>query len=101
MANEIKKIKVTSKGQITIPREIRDKLEIKNGMYLRGYIKEGNIVLKPLPNNSNKAKLLSYAYQESKDNIGLARVREMTKGFNLNLQKQIRKLREEETGGKK
>ena len=93
----MKRIKITSKGQITIPRDMRDKLEIGKGMYLSGYIKDGNIVLRPLPQDDNKAKLLSYAYQKSRNSVGLEKVREMTKGFNLNMQKQVRKIREEES----
>ena len=93
----MKRIKITSKGQITIPRDMRDKLEIGDGMYLSGYIKDGSIVLRPLPQNDNKAKLLSYAYQESRDSVGLEKVREMTKGFNLDMQEQVRKIREEES----
>jgi len=93
----MKRIKITSKGQITIPRDMRDKLEIGDGTYLSGYIKDGSIILRPLPQNDNKAKLLSYAYQESRNSVGLEKVREMTKGFNLNMQKQVRKIREEES----
>jgi len=93
----MERIKITSKGQITIPRDMRDKLEIGDGMYLSGYIKDGSIVLRPLPQDDNKAKLLSYAYQESRNSVGLEKVREMTKGFNLNMQKQVRKIREEES----
>ena len=92
------KIKITSKGQITIPRDLREKLEIKEGMYLSGYIKDGSLVLRPLPDNSDKVKLISYAYQESRDSVGLSKVREMTRGFNLNMSKQVREIREEESG---
>ncbi len=92
------KIKITSKGQITIPRAIREELEIKEGMYLSGYIKDGSIVLRPLPEDSDKVKLISYAYQESCGSVGLSKVREMTKDFNLNMSKQVREIREEEAG---
>jgi len=92
----MKRIKITSKGQITIPRDMRDKLEIGDGMYLSGYIKDGSIVLRPLPQDDNKAKLLSYAYQKSRDSVGLEKVREMTRGFNLDMTKQVREIREEE-----
>jgi AbrB family looped-hinge helix DNA binding protein len=93
------KIKITSKGQITIPIEIREKLELGEGMYLKGYIEKGNIVLKPLPGNAERQKLVSYAHDEAKSNIGILKIREMTKGFNLNLSKQVRDLREEESKG--
>ena len=91
------KIKITSKGQITIPIAFREELEIKEGMYLSGYIKDRSIILKPLPLDSDKVKLISYAYKESQGSVGLPKVREMTSSFNLNMSKQVRKLREEET----
>ena len=89
------KIKITSKGQITIPKEIRDELDIGEGMYLKGYIENGNIVLKPLPHNTDRLKLISYAHDEGRDSVGILKVRDMTKGFNLDMSKQVRKVREE------
>ena len=90
------KVKITSKGQITIPKNIREKLEIKEGMYLSADIEEGNLVLKLLPENMDKIKLIDYAYRESRDSVGLLKVRELAAGFNLNMAKQVRKIREEE-----
>ena len=90
------KVKITSKGQITIPKNIREKLEIKEGMYLSADIEEGKLVLKPLPENMDKIKLINYAYWESRNSVGLLKVREMAAGFNLNMAKQVRKIREEE-----
>jgi len=89
-------VKITSKGQITIPKRLRDEIKIKVGMYLNAYIEDGNLVLKPLPQDSDKAKLLNYAYEESRGNIGIDRVREMAKDFNLNMAAQVRDIREEE-----
>jgi AbrB family looped-hinge helix DNA binding protein len=93
----INKIKITSKGQITIPRILREELDIKEGMYLSGYIKDGSIVLRPLPQDSDKVKLISFAYKESQGSIGIPKIREMTRDFNLNMSKQVRKIREEES----
>ncbi len=90
------KVKITSKGQITIPKDLREKLEIKEGMYLSTYIESGSLVLKPLPENMDKIKLINYAYDESRSSVGLSKVREMAAGFNLNMPKQVRKIREEE-----
>lgn len=89
------KVKITSKGQITIPKGVREKLELKEGMYLSADIEEGNLVLKPLPENMDKIKLINYAYRESRDSVGLLKVREMAADFNLNMSKQVRKIREE------
>lgn len=91
---KVDKIKITSKGQITIPKALREKLEIKEGMYLSGYIKDGSIILKPLPQNEDKIKLINYAYEESKGSVGIPGVREMTSGFNLKMAEQVKKLRE-------
>ena len=98
MQNTMNKIKITSKGQITIPKSIREKLDIKEGMYLDWIIKDGSIVLRPLPDSIDKLKLINFAHQESRDSVGLSRVREMGKGFNLNMPKQVRKIREDEFG---
>ncbi|MBM3700646.1 MAG: AbrB/MazE/SpoVT family DNA-binding domain-containing protein [Actinobacteria bacterium] len=92
------KIKVTSKGQITIPASMREELEIKEGTYLGGYIKDRSIILKPLPGDTDRLKLITYAYKKSEDDIGIARVREMTAGFNLDLSRQVKNIREEEAG---
>ena len=98
MQNTMNKIKITSKGQITIPKSIREKLDIKEGMYLDWIIKDGSIVLRPLPDSIDKLKLINFAHQESRDSVGLSKVREMSKGFNLNMSKQVRKIREEGLG---
>lgn len=89
-------IKITSKGQITIPKKLRDEMKIKVGMYLNAYVEDGNLVLKPLPQNSDKVKLLNYAHEESRGKIGIDRVREKARDFNLNMASQVRDMREEE-----
>jgi len=90
----IEKIKITSKGQITIPKVFREEIKIKEGMYLSAFVQDGNLVLKPLPQDSDKVRLINYAYKESRDCVGISKVREMTKGFNLNMSKQVREVRE-------
>jgi len=65
-------------------------------LFLSGYIKDGSIILKPLPQDSDKVKLISYAYKESQGSVGISKIREMTSGFNLNMSRQVKKLREEE-----
>ena len=92
----MEKIKITSKGQVTIPRALRDELEIKEGMYLGGYIKDGSIILKPLPLDADRIKLVDYIQNESIGSVGITKVREMAAGFNLNMPDQVRELREQE-----
>ena len=41
-------IKITSKGQITIPQKIRTELDLKTGGYLRAEIVDRKIVLTPI-----------------------------------------------------
>ena len=94
----MEKIKITSKGQITIPRALRDELEIKEGMYLGGYIKDGSIILKPLPRDADRIKLIDYIQKESSGSVGIIKVREMAAGFNLDMPGQVRELREQEAG---
>jgi AbrB family looped-hinge helix DNA binding protein len=50
----VNKVKITIKGQITIPKDVREKLEIKEGMCLSEDTGEGNLILKPLPGNMDK-----------------------------------------------
>ena len=38
--------KITSKGQITIPKAIRDKLKVKEGGQIIFFVKNGDIVIK-------------------------------------------------------
>jgi len=92
----ISKIKITSKGQITIPKALREKMNLKEGMYMSAYIQDGNLILKPLPQDSNKIKLLNYAHKESLGSIGISKVREMAKDFNLDISEQVREIREKE-----
>ena len=38
--------KVTTKGQITIPKSIRDKLKLKEGSQIIFFVKDGDIVIR-------------------------------------------------------
>ncbi len=38
-------VKVTRKGQVTIPKPIRDALEIKEGEHVQVTIKEGRVII--------------------------------------------------------
>ncbi len=46
---EIKTSKLSTKGQITIPKEFRDKLHLRAGDELIIYFKDGEIIIKPKP----------------------------------------------------
>ncbi|MBU4266952.1 MAG: AbrB/MazE/SpoVT family DNA-binding domain-containing protein [Candidatus Altiarchaeales archaeon] len=52
---ELDIVTVTSRGQIVIPKSIRNVLEIKKGERLLAYDKGDEIVLKPLRNMESKS----------------------------------------------
>lgn len=49
--------KISSKGQVVIPREVRDRLSLKDGQILAISTKENLIVLKKVENNLEKEEL--------------------------------------------
>lgn len=67
---ELYKAKVTSKGQITIPKELRDKIGIRTGSYIE--IKEtaaGYVISKHINENCLKKYVGILNSQDSSDNI--------------------------------
>ncbi len=44
----MKTTKISSKGQVVIPNELREKLNIKPGAYFHVRIEKGNILLTPM-----------------------------------------------------
>lgn len=54
--NTIKFVKSFSKGQITIPKELRDALGIMNEFWLKLYIQNGKIIAEPIQENKQKAQ---------------------------------------------
>ena len=96
MGNEIK---ITAKGQITLPKTIRKELAIETGEYLQVEIENGRIILSP--KRSDDAVLMKYAGAEGRKSIGLDKVRELTKGLNIDLGEYVRKTREEDADGRR
>ncbi|KHF41514.1 AbrB/MazE/SpoVT family DNA-binding domain-containing protein [Halalkalibacter okhensis] len=66
--------KVTSKGQITIPKELREKLGLSEGDQLKFLIEDDEVRIEPV-----KKKLLSQAIGRitSKEEINLEKMREI------------------------
>jgi len=87
-------IKLTSKGQITLPKEIREQLMLKFGDCLQAQVKDGSIVLKPKRESDNMV-LMEYAEQYGTQSAGLEKVRELTADLELNMTERVRKTREE------
>lgn len=88
-------IKLTSKGQITLPKEIREQLFLKFGDYLQAQVKDGSIILKPKHEDDGNMLLMEYAEQYSVERPGLEKVRELTKGLKLDMAGYVRKTRDE------
>lgn len=92
-------IKLTSKGQLTLPKEIRDSLKLKTGNYLNVEIKDKSIILKPVIEADNSRRLLEYSEIISNGSIGLQKVREETKDLSLYMSDRIRKERDKKDEG--
>jgi len=92
-------IKMTSKGQLTIPKEIRDKLGLKAGDFLRAQVEKGHILLKPLPHKNADRIFKEYVAREGKNAPGLAQVREKTEKLKIDPASLVRRVRDEESAG--
>lgn len=92
----MRRIKVTSKGQITIPRALREKLQIKEGDYLDVSIYKNCLLLKPVPIESNKEIILEHCkiYKSTKDS--LEKTRQILSKVPFSLSERVCKLREED-----
>lgn len=88
-------IKLTSKGQITLPKEIREQLLLKFGDYLQAQVKDGCIILIPKRENDDNMLLMEYVEQYGTKSAGLKEVRKLTTGLKLDMTEYIRKTREE------
>ncbi len=91
-------IKLTSKGQITLPKEIREQLFLKFGDYLQAQVKDGSIILKPKHEDDGRMILREYAEQYRTESTELKKIRELTKDMNLNMAEHVRKTRDEDNG---
>jgi len=52
--NTVRFVKSFSKGQITIPKELRDALGIMNEFWLRLYIQDGKIIAEPIDQKAER-----------------------------------------------
>lgn len=89
-------IKLTSKGQITLPKEIREQMMLKFGDYLQAQVKDGIIELRlKHKNDEDNMLLMEYAEQYGLGSQGIKKVRKLTSDMNLNMTEKVRKTREE------
>lgn len=87
------KIKMTSKGQITLPKEIRDSMGIETGSYLRVQSSGDSIILKPLCEESMLVR--EYTGKYSKGAYDPVKLREIIGILPINTGHYVRKVREE------
>lgn len=89
----VKIIKVTSKGQVTLPREFREKFSITEGTHLEASIYQNGILLKPAVSNS--VLIQEHCKQYTSKQEGLARTRQILSKVPYSLSEQNRELRDE------
>lgn len=87
-------IKMTSKGQITLPKEIRDQLMLKFGDHLQAQVKDGVIILKQKQDHDTML-LMEYAEEYAVKKTGLKKLRALTAGLKLNMAEYVRNTRDE------
>lgn len=88
--------KITSKGQITLPKTIREKLKFRTGEYLELQIRGRELVIKTASSKSEDLILKEYASALSKkgpDN--LPQLRKRFSGLPVSLSDEVREEREE------
>lgn len=97
-------VKVTSKGQITIPREARNVLMVREGDHLEAIIQDDSIVLRRRDNLSDTEKVRMYAMRNLKNmgidpdhphpDLSAANVRNKMPSLSIDLSERIRAQRE-------
>jgi len=91
----MERIKVTAKGQVTLPKALRGKLKIKEGNYLEAFIRRNELVLRPLPEKPERELLLEYCRKNASRRGGINDARRILSRLPFSLSERIRQLREE------
>ena len=92
----MERIKITAKGQITLPKSLREKLKLKKGDYLDSFIHQNSLILKPVPQRTGKEILLEYCRRQGNRRISLEQARRILARVPFSLAERVRKLREQE-----
>jgi len=92
----LERIKITTKGQITLPKSLREKLKLEKGDYLDAFIYSNSLVLKPVPRQSGKEIILEYCKRQSSRRVSLERASQILAKVPFSLTERVGKLREEE-----
>lgn len=90
------KIKLTSKGQVTLPKVLREKLDLRDGDYLDASLENNKILLEPLPHRSSKDVLNDYCKNAAGIKPDLEKTRKILNNVPFSLSERVSKLREEE-----
>jgi AbrB family looped-hinge helix DNA binding protein len=91
----VQKVKVTSKGQITLPQNMRDKLNIKKGDYLDIAVQKNTLVLEPAQKNNHAEMLMEYCEKYSAEKASLEEARKVLSKVPFSLSDRTIELREE------
>lgn len=97
-------IKVTSKGQITLPKQVRDVMMVREGDHLQGVVKDDALVLTRRPDISDSEQMrfyarrrlaeLGYGDPSSKATLDPRRVRESLPPLPVDMTQRVREERE-------
>lgn len=92
---EVFHVRVTSKGQITIPKDLRNKLKVSKGSYLAASLQGGKLVMEPIREKSGKELLLEYAREHGQDRLSLDEADRIYSAMPFAVSEQVGRLREE------
>lgn len=90
------KIKITSKGQITLPKVLREKLVLREGDYLDVYIQNDSIVLKPAVERDQKEVIYKYCKTHGASEPDLEEARRILGKVPFSITERVGKNREED-----
>ena len=92
----MRKVKVTSKGQITLPAELREKLKIQEGDYLDAWVHNDSLLLKPVPRQDSGEMIREYSARYANDDVNVEQARRVLGKVPFSLSERASKSREEE-----
>jgi AbrB family looped-hinge helix DNA binding protein len=92
----MKTVKVTAKGQITLPVSLREELNIKEGYYLDASIFQDGILLKPVRQGHELVREYCEKYDVHQTEYSIEAAKKILKKVPFSLSEKSVELREEE-----
>lgn len=92
----MERVKVTTDGQITLPKSMRDKLGVGEGGYLEAFFRGNELVFRHLPDKTGKETLAAYCRLHSTARIELDEARHILERAPFSLSERVRILREQD-----